>query len=220
MILVYLDWHVCVSRGRKTNQYLLWWEYVGVHLEMLLPQSASKFMWMILWLFLGKCSILHEPTIAVFRYWYLGPLKSYAAHWFRTLRVGIHVSLSSVSKIETNPETAALHVALPQEWPLVRDISISHLAPTLRPPDLPFEKPPRPSLLFRIARRLKNYWNPPIEGSMSWYWKIASRSNVSFCMYLTFLCVLLVSLRASKSGRARAVEGGAVINIRIVGSNT
>lgn len=53
-----------------------------------------------------------------------------------------------------------------QEWPLVRDVSISYLAPTLRPPDLPPQKKPRPSLLNRIARRLKNYWNPPVEGSM------------------------------------------------------
>uniref|UniRef100_A0A674M8Z7 Acylglycerol kinase, mitochondrial n=1 Tax=Takifugu rubripes TaxID=31033 RepID=A0A674M8Z7_TAKRU len=77
-----------------------------------------------------------DAASKISKYWYLGPLKTYAAHWFSTLR----------------------------EWPLVRDISISHLAPTLRPPDQPFEKPPRPSLLYRIARRLKNYWNPPIEG--------------------------------------------------------
>ncbi|TWW76545.1 Acylglycerol kinase, mitochondrial, partial [Takifugu flavidus] len=76
-----------------------------------------------------------DAASKISKYWYLGPLKTYAAHWFSTLR----------------------------EWPLVRDISISHLAPTLRPPDQPFEKPPRPSLLYRIARRLKNYWNPPIE---------------------------------------------------------
>lgn len=28
--------------------------------------------------------------MSVYRYWYLGPLKTYAAHWFSTLRVGIH----------------------------------------------------------------------------------------------------------------------------------
>lgn len=51
-----------------------------------------------------------------------------------------------------------------QEWPLVRDVTLSHLEPTLRPPDLPLQKPPRPNLLYRIARRLKNYWSPPVEG--------------------------------------------------------
>uniref|UniRef100_H3CTQ7 Acylglycerol kinase, mitochondrial n=2 Tax=Tetraodon nigroviridis TaxID=99883 RepID=H3CTQ7_TETNG len=76
-----------------------------------------------------------DAAATISKYWYLGPLKKYAAHWFTTLR----------------------------EWPLVREVSVSCLPPTLRPPDLPFEKPPRPSLLYRIARRLKNYWNPPIE---------------------------------------------------------
>uniref|UniRef100_A0A669B142 Acylglycerol kinase, mitochondrial n=1 Tax=Oreochromis niloticus TaxID=8128 RepID=A0A669B142_ORENI len=69
------------------------------------------------------------------KYWYLGPLKTNAAHWFSTLR----------------------------EWPLVRDVSVSYLAPTLRPPDLPPVKAPRPNLIYRIIRRLKNYWNPPAE---------------------------------------------------------
>uniref|UniRef100_A0A3B3Z8P5 Acylglycerol kinase, mitochondrial n=1 Tax=Periophthalmus magnuspinnatus TaxID=409849 RepID=A0A3B3Z8P5_9GOBI len=68
-------------------------------------------------------------------YWYLGPLKTKAAHWFKTLR----------------------------EWPLVREVTISYLPPNLRPPDLPPQKPHRPSLLHRIIRRLKNYWNPPVE---------------------------------------------------------
>ncbi|XP_028263763.1 acylglycerol kinase, mitochondrial [Parambassis ranga] len=69
------------------------------------------------------------------KYWYLGPLKTNAAHWFSTLR----------------------------EWPLVREVSLSYLAPTLRPPDLPPQKPQRPNLLYRIIRRLKNHWNPPVE---------------------------------------------------------
>ncbi|KAJ0069670.1 hypothetical protein NL108_011950, partial [Boleophthalmus pectinirostris] len=69
------------------------------------------------------------------KYWYLGPLKTKAAHWFKTL----------------------------QEWPLVREVTISYLPPNLRPPDLPTQKPPRPSLLHRIMKRLKNYWNPPVE---------------------------------------------------------
>uniref|UniRef100_A0A672ZTG8 Acylglycerol kinase, mitochondrial n=1 Tax=Sphaeramia orbicularis TaxID=375764 RepID=A0A672ZTG8_9TELE len=77
-----------------------------------------------------------DVAATISKYWYLGPLKTNAAHWFRTL----------------------------QEWPLVRDISISYLPPSLRPPDAPPQKPPRPNLLYRIARRWKNYWNPPVEG--------------------------------------------------------
>ncbi|XP_029008740.1 acylglycerol kinase, mitochondrial [Betta splendens] len=69
------------------------------------------------------------------KYWFLGPLKTNAAHWFKTLK----------------------------EWPLVQEISVSYLAPTLRPPDLPPHKPLRPNLFYRIIRRLKNYWDPPVE---------------------------------------------------------
>ncbi|CAG5958512.1 unnamed protein product [Menidia menidia] len=75
-----------------------------------------------------------DVAATVSKYWYLGPLKTNAAHWLRTLR----------------------------EWPLAQDVSVSYLAPSLRPPDLPPQKPPRPNLLSRIARRLKNYWNPPV----------------------------------------------------------
>ncbi|XP_041854093.1 acylglycerol kinase, mitochondrial [Melanotaenia boesemani] len=76
-----------------------------------------------------------DVAATISKYWYLGPLKTNAAHWFSTLR----------------------------EWPLVRDVSVSYLAPSLRPPDLAPQKPPRPNLLHRIIRRLKNYWNPPVE---------------------------------------------------------
>lgn len=69
------------------------------------------------------------------KYWYLGPLKTRAAHWFSTLK----------------------------EWPQIHQASLSYLGPVPRPPDLPAEKPSRPNLLYRIHRRLKNYWNPPIE---------------------------------------------------------
>uniref|UniRef100_A0A667ZW26 Acylglycerol kinase, mitochondrial n=1 Tax=Myripristis murdjan TaxID=586833 RepID=A0A667ZW26_9TELE len=77
-----------------------------------------------------------DAAATISKYWYLGPLKTKAAHWFSTLR----------------------------EWPLVREASVSYLAPSLRPPDEPLQKPPRPNLLSRIARRLKNYWSPPVEG--------------------------------------------------------
>uniref|UniRef100_A0A3B5A5X5 Acylglycerol kinase, mitochondrial n=1 Tax=Stegastes partitus TaxID=144197 RepID=A0A3B5A5X5_9TELE len=76
-----------------------------------------------------------DVAATISKYWYLGPLKTNAAHWFSTLR----------------------------EWPLVRDVSVSYLAPSLRPPDLPPQKPPRPNLMYRIIRRLKNYWYPPAE---------------------------------------------------------
>ncbi|XP_071371581.1 acylglycerol kinase, mitochondrial [Centroberyx affinis] len=76
-----------------------------------------------------------DAAATISKYWYLGPLKTRAAHWFSTLR----------------------------EWPLVREASVSYLAPSLRPPDLPPQKPPRPNLLYRIVRRLKNYWHPPVE---------------------------------------------------------
>ncbi|XP_024137625.1 acylglycerol kinase, mitochondrial [Oryzias melastigma] len=76
-----------------------------------------------------------DVATTISKYWYLGPLKTNAAHWFKTLK----------------------------EWPLVRQLSFSYLAPTLRPPDLPPQKPPRPNLLLRIVRRWKNYWNPPVE---------------------------------------------------------
>lgn len=76
-----------------------------------------------------------DAAATISKYWYLGPLKTKAAHWFSTLR----------------------------DWPLVREVSVSYLEPTLRPPDLPTTRPPRPSLHSRIMRRLKNYWYPPVE---------------------------------------------------------
>uniref|UniRef100_A0A4W5RL76 Acylglycerol kinase, mitochondrial n=1 Tax=Hucho hucho TaxID=62062 RepID=A0A4W5RL76_9TELE len=75
-----------------------------------------------------------DVAATIKKYWYLGPLKTKAAHWFSTLR----------------------------EWPQVREASVSYLAPTLRPPDLPEQKSQRPHLMYRIAHRLKNYWYPPI----------------------------------------------------------
>ncbi|XP_018558978.1 LOW QUALITY PROTEIN: acylglycerol kinase, mitochondrial [Lates calcarifer] len=76
-----------------------------------------------------------DVAATISKYWYLGPLKTNAAHWFSTLR----------------------------EWPLVRNITVSYTAPSLRPPDQPPQKPPRPNLLYRIIRRLKNRWSPPVE---------------------------------------------------------
>eukprot|EP00064_Thunnus_orientalis_P003056 superscaffoldBa00000243_g3064 len=76
-----------------------------------------------------------DVAATISKYWYLGPLKTSAAHWFSTLR----------------------------EWPLVREVSVTYLPPSLRPLDLPPQKPLRPNLLYRIGRRLKNYWYPPVE---------------------------------------------------------
>ncbi|XP_015463018.2 acylglycerol kinase, mitochondrial isoform X2 [Astyanax mexicanus] len=72
---------------------------------------------------------------SISKYWYLGPLKTRAAHWFSTLK----------------------------EWPQTRQASLSYLPPVPRPPEMPTEKPQRPNLLHRIYIRLQNYWNPPVE---------------------------------------------------------
>lgn len=76
-----------------------------------------------------------DVASSISKYWYLGLLKTRAAHWFSSLK----------------------------QWPQTHQASLSYLAPVPRPPDLPTEIPPRPNLLYRIYRRLNNYWNPPIE---------------------------------------------------------
>nr|Q7ZW00.2 RecName: Full=Acylglycerol kinase, mitochondrial; AltName: Full=Multiple substrate lipid kinase; Short=MuLK; Short=Multi-substrate lipid kinase [Danio rerio] len=76
-----------------------------------------------------------DVATSISKYWYLGPLKTRAAHWFSSLK----------------------------QWPQVHVASLSYLAPVPRPPDLPDEIPQRPNLLYRIYRRLQNYWNPPLE---------------------------------------------------------
>ncbi|XP_062955982.1 acylglycerol kinase, mitochondrial isoform X2 [Cynocephalus volans] len=69
----------------------------------------------------------------VSKYWYLGPLKIKAAHFFSTLK----------------------------EWPQTHQASISYTGPTEKPPSEPDETPPRPSLYRRILRRLASYWAQP-----------------------------------------------------------
>ncbi|CAO2603280.1 Acylglycerol kinase, mitochondrial [Lemmus lemmus] len=71
--------------------------------------------------------------VKVSKYWYLGPLKIKAAHFFSTL----------------------------QEWPQAHQASISYAGPTERPPSEPEETPPRPSLYRRILRRLASLWAQP-----------------------------------------------------------
>ncbi|KAK5902627.1 hypothetical protein CesoFtcFv8_007866 [Champsocephalus esox] len=75
-----------------------------------------------------------DVAAKISKYWYLGPLKTNAAHWLSTLH----------------------------DWPQVREVSVSYLDPNLRPPDLPPQKTQRPSLLYRIFLRLKHRWSPPV----------------------------------------------------------
>uniref|UniRef100_A0A4X2LAZ4 Acylglycerol kinase, mitochondrial n=2 Tax=Vombatus ursinus TaxID=29139 RepID=A0A4X2LAZ4_VOMUR len=74
-----------------------------------------------------------DAGVKVSKYWYLGPLKTKAAHFFSTLK----------------------------EWPQIHQASISYVGPTERPPSEPEEKPPRPALYRRIFRRLASYWTRP-----------------------------------------------------------
>ncbi|KAG8523339.1 Acylglycerol kinase, mitochondrial [Galemys pyrenaicus] len=74
-----------------------------------------------------------DAGVKVSKYWYLGPLKTKAAHFFSTLK----------------------------EWPQTHQASISYTGPTERPPSGAVETPPRPSLYRRILRRLASYWAQP-----------------------------------------------------------
>lgn len=110
-----------------------------------------------------------------------------------------------------------------QEWPLVREVSVSYSAPSLRPPDLPTQKAPRPNLLYRIARRLKNYWNPPVEGSADWYLNhrmTTQRWTPNSEILRNLPCTLVYVFRAPKSRRARGVEGAAAVDDRAACPNT
>ncbi|XP_036184419.1 acylglycerol kinase, mitochondrial isoform X4 [Myotis myotis] len=77
-----------------------------------------------------------DAGVKVSKYWYLGPLKTKAAHFFSTL----------------------------QEWPQTHQASISYMGPKERPPSGAEETPPRPSLYRRILRRLASYWAQPQDG--------------------------------------------------------
>uniref|UniRef100_A0A8C2KX55 Acylglycerol kinase, mitochondrial n=1 Tax=Cyprinus carpio TaxID=7962 RepID=A0A8C2KX55_CYPCA len=76
-----------------------------------------------------------DVTCSISNYWYLGLLKTRAAHWFSGLK----------------------------QWPQTHQTSLSYLAPVPRPHDLPTEIPPGPNLLNRIYHRLKNYLNPTVQ---------------------------------------------------------
>ncbi|NXQ29212.1 AGK protein, partial [Alaudala cheleensis] len=69
----------------------------------------------------------------VSKYWYLGPLKTKAAHFFSTFK----------------------------EWPQKHQAALMYLGPTERPPEEPEEKSSRPPLYVRLYRRLRSYLSPP-----------------------------------------------------------
>ncbi|XP_032301516.1 acylglycerol kinase, mitochondrial isoform X1 [Coturnix japonica] len=74
-----------------------------------------------------------DAGVKASKYWYLGPLKTKAAHFFSTFK----------------------------EWPQKHQAALMYLGPTERPPDEPEEKPSRPPLYVRLYRRLCLYWSPP-----------------------------------------------------------
>ncbi|XP_075285531.1 acylglycerol kinase, mitochondrial isoform X3 [Opisthocomus hoazin] len=74
-----------------------------------------------------------DAGVKVSKYWYLGPLKTKAAHFFSTFK----------------------------EWPQKRQGALMYLGPTERPPEEPEEKSSRPPLYVRIYRRLRLYWSSP-----------------------------------------------------------
>ncbi|XP_063175945.1 acylglycerol kinase, mitochondrial isoform X2 [Chroicocephalus ridibundus] len=77
-----------------------------------------------------------DAGVKVSKYWYLGPLKTKAAHFFSTFK----------------------------EWPQKHQAALMYLGPTERPPEEPEEKPSRPPLYVRLYRRLRLYWaSPPKE---------------------------------------------------------
>ncbi|NXE19250.1 AGK protein, partial [Ardeotis kori] len=74
-----------------------------------------------------------DAGVKVSKYWYLGPLKTKAAHFFSTFK----------------------------EWPQKHQAALTYLGPTERPPEEPEERPSRPPLYVRLYRRLRLYWSPP-----------------------------------------------------------
>ncbi|NWS58702.1 AGK protein, partial [Chunga burmeisteri] len=74
-----------------------------------------------------------DAGVKVSKYWYLGPLKTKAAHFFSTFK----------------------------EWPQKHQAALMYLGPTERPPEEPEEKLSRPPLYVRLYRRLRLYWSPP-----------------------------------------------------------
>nr|XP_013802848.1 PREDICTED: acylglycerol kinase, mitochondrial isoform X2 [Apteryx mantelli mantelli] len=74
-----------------------------------------------------------DAAVKVSNYWYLGPLKTKAAHFFSTFK----------------------------EWPQRHQAALMYLGPAERPSEEPEEKRSRPPLHVRLYRRLALYWSPP-----------------------------------------------------------
>uniref|UniRef100_G1NKL7 Acylglycerol kinase C-terminal domain-containing protein n=1 Tax=Meleagris gallopavo TaxID=9103 RepID=G1NKL7_MELGA len=79
-----------------------------------------------------------DAGVKASKYWYLGPLKTKAAHFFSMLK----------------------------EWPQKHQAALMYLGPTERPPEEPEEKQSRPPLYVRLYRRLRLYWSPPRKGEV------------------------------------------------------
>ncbi|NXC99109.1 AGK protein, partial [Certhia familiaris] len=69
-----------------------------------------------------------DAEVKISKYWYLGPLKTKAAHFFSTFK----------------------------EWPQRRQAALMYLGPTERPPEEPEEKC-RPPFYVRLYRRIRSY---------------------------------------------------------------
>ncbi|NXV05820.1 AGK protein, partial [Cettia cetti] len=72
-----------------------------------------------------------DAGVNVSKYWYLGPLKTKAAHFFSTFK----------------------------DWPQKHQAALIYLGPTERPPEEPEEKP-RPPVHVRLYRRLLSWLRP------------------------------------------------------------
>ncbi|XP_014112358.1 PREDICTED: acylglycerol kinase, mitochondrial isoform X2 [Pseudopodoces humilis] len=78
-----------------------------------------------------------DAGVKVSKYWYLGPLKTKAAHFFSTFK----------------------------EWPQKHQAALIYLGPTERPPEEPEEESSRLPFHVRLYRRLLSYWSRPKEVS-------------------------------------------------------
>ncbi|NWZ90911.1 AGK protein, partial [Nesospiza acunhae] len=76
-----------------------------------------------------------DAGVKASKYWYLGPLKTKAAHLFSIFK----------------------------EWPQKHRAALMYVGPTERPPEEPEEKSSRPPLYVRLYRRLRSYWSSPKE---------------------------------------------------------
>ncbi|KAL8222105.1 UNVERIFIED_CONTAM: hypothetical protein K2H54_074944 [Gekko kuhli] len=110
----------------------------------------------------------------VSKYWYLGPLKTKAAHFFNTLK-GYHALEASLEAMFGGDHGAEPLDALSngyfvffswsniQGWPQKHPASLIYLGPTPRPPEEPERKTGRPPLYIRLYKRLAQYWAPTVK---------------------------------------------------------